>query len=257
MKKKNKKRLIKWTIVISIIFVLFSFANFFYNYFVDYYRNYYACEGVVIDNKKYPVYGIDVSSHQDEIEWERVSNDNIKFCFIKATEGKDFVDKRYKENYIGARENNILIGAYHFFRFGSSGKEQAQNFIKNVAIEHLDFPPVLDVERHGNYFSFYKTNQIRVEIKNYLQEIERLYSIKPIIYTNLDGYQKYIEGYFPQYEIWICKICSEPQNHHWSFWQYSHKGEVSGISTKVDLNTFNGSEEDFIDYLNNYKQKLI
>lgn len=257
MKKKNKKRLIKWIIAIVIIIVLSSFVSFFYNYFVDYYRNYYACQGIKIDNKKYPIYGIDVSSHQDEIDWEKVSNDNIKFCFLKATEGTDFVDKRYKTNYLGAKENNILIGAYHFFRFGSSGKEQAKNYINNVAIDHLDIPPVLDVERHGNYFSFSKVDEIRIEIKNFLKEIEKLYCIKPIIYTNVDGYERYIKGYFEEYEIWICRICTEPQNHHWSFWQYSHKGKVKGIEGKVDLNTFNGDDDDFIDYINEFKETLL
>ena len=90
-----------------------------------------------------------------------------------------------------------------------------------------------------------------------MQEIESQYSIKPIIYTNVEGYKRYIDGYFPEYEIWICRICTEPQNDHWSFWQYSHKGTVRGIKTKVDLNTFNGSKEDFIDYINKFKAKLL
>jgi lysozyme len=38
------------------------------------------------------------------------------------------------------------------------------------------------------------------------------------------------------------------------FWQYSHKGKVDGIDGKVDLNTFNGDIEDFIEYVNQYKE---
>ena len=257
MKKKTKKRLRIWVITIVIIIGIISLAGISYPYLLETYRNYYACEGVKIDRSKYSVYGIDVSSHQGEIDWQKVSKDNIKFCFLKATEGEDFVDKRYKENYLGARENNILIGAYHFFRFGTSGTSQAQNFINNVAINHLDLPPVLDVERHGNFFSFSKADEIRKEIKIFLQEIESQYSIKPIIYTNIEGYKRYIDGYFPGYEIWICRICTEPQNDYWSFWQYSHQGTVRGIKTKVDLNTFNGNKEDFIDYINKFKANLL
>ncbi|MCK9163951.1 MAG: hypothetical protein M0O93_06365 [Bacteroidales bacterium] len=257
MKVKTKKRIKKWIFAIVIIIAVSYFARISFTYLLDTYRNFYACEGVIIDRNKYKVYGIDVSSHQDEIDWEEVANNNIKFCFLKATEGEDFVDKRYKENYLGARKNNILIGAYHFFRFGTPGRNQALNFINNVAINHLDLPPVLDVERHGNYFSSSNVNEIRIEIKNYLKEIERQYSIKPIIYTNIDGYQRYIQGYFNEYEIWICRICSEPHNDHWSFWQYSHKGNVGGIKTNVDLNTFNGSQEDFIDYINKFKENLL
>ena len=257
MKKRTKRRVRNLIVAVVIIIAVSYLAAYSYTYFLDTYRNYYACEGVKIDQSKYKVYGIDVSSHQGEIDWSKVSKDNIQFCFLKATEGEDFVDKRYKENYIGARQNKMIIGAYHFFRFGTSGKSQAQNFINNVAINHLDLPPVLDVERHGNFFSFSKAKEIRTEIKNYLQEIERNYSVKPIIYTNIDGYERYIKGYFEQYEIWICRICTEPQNNHWSFWQYSHNGKVRGIKEKVDLNTFNGSKEDFIDYINKFKENLL
>ena len=257
MKKKIKMRLIRWIIYIVLIIILSFYAPFIYNYAVDYYRNFYACEGIKVEVNKYPICGIDVSSHQDEINWEKVSKSNIRFCFIKATEGTDFVDKRYKKNYIGAKNNNILVGAYHFFRFGSSGKEQAQNFIKNVAIEHLDFPPVVDVERHGNYFSFSKEPQIELELKNYLQEIEKEYKVKPIIYTNIDSYKRYLKTDFEDYEIWICRICSEPEANHWSFWQYSHKGKVKGIEGEVDLNTFNGDKADFLDYIEVYKQSKL
>src|SRR3712207_5835541 len=37
-------------------------------------------------------YGIDVSAHQGEIDWELVANDDIDFAYIKASEGEDFVD---------------------------------------------------------------------------------------------------------------------------------------------------------------------
>lgn len=254
MKKKTKKRLRRWLLAIGVVLILSFLAYFFYNNIKDYYKSYYECEGVKIDSEKYTVFGIDVSSHQDEIDWEKVEEDGIEFAYIKATEGIDFVDKRYKTNYLKAKENGILVGAYHFFRFGTSGKEQAQNFINQVSIENLDLPPVLDVERHGNYLSFSKVDQIRIEIKNYLNEIEKNYFIKPIIYTNIEGYQDYIKGHFDDYEIWICRICSEPDNNHWTFWQYSHKGKVDGIDGKVDLNTFNGDIEDFIEYVNQYKE---
>jgi len=257
MNKKARKRLIRWIISIVLIIILSFSAPFIYNYTLDYYRNFYACDGIKVDVNKYPIYGIDVSSHQDNINWQEVSNSNVKFCFIKATEGADFVDKKYKTNYLGAKNNKIFVGAYHFFRFGSSGKEQAQNYIKNVAIEKLDFPPVVDVERHGNYLSFSKESQIREEIKNYLNEIEKQYNIKPIIYTNVDGYKRYIEGDFDNYEIWICRICSYPEAGNWSFWQYSHKGKIKGIDSDVDLDTFNGDSADFIDYIKEYKESQV
>src|SRR5574344_263526 len=250
-KKKNTKLLIWITIILSCVILGVIFFPIGYNY----YKNYYACKGVTVNPFRYSVRGIDVSAHQDKIDWKKVYGDNIKFCFIKATEGEDFVDKRYKENYIGAKQNGILVGAYHFFRFSSSGKAQARNFINNVAIEKLDMPPVLDVEKEVNYFSFSKDKKIKQEMKDYLSEIEKQYNVKPIIYTNIEGYKRYVKGSFDSYQVWICRICDEPKKNAWTFWQYSHEGIVKGIDTKVDLNTFNGSYIDFLYYVMSYKQK--
>src|SRR5437879_5059558 len=47
-------------------------------------------------------YGIDVSNHQGRIEWDRVVKDDISFAYIKATEGGDFVDSRFSENWTDA-----------------------------------------------------------------------------------------------------------------------------------------------------------
>jgi lysozyme len=43
-------------------------------------------------------YGVDVSSHQGEVDWDRVAGDGIEFAYIKATEGADFVDERFRRN---------------------------------------------------------------------------------------------------------------------------------------------------------------
>lgn len=219
MKINTKKKLKKLIIGVIIIAGVFYLSKIAYTFLLDTYRNINACEGVKIDRKKYKVYGIDVSAHQNKIVWEKVAKDNIVFTFIKATEGKGFV-------------------------------------MRNVDINQLDLPPVLDVERHGSFFAYTKVEEIRVEIQSFLDEIQRLYSVRPIIYTNVDGYNRYIEGNFPNYEIWICRICIEPHNEYWSFWQYSHKGRVWGIETEVDLNTFNGTKEDFENYINRFKARL-
>ena len=77
---------------------------------------------------KYPVRGVDVSAYQGDIDWDILSSQNIQFAFIKATEGSDFVDEHFKENWEKARTTELKVGAYHFFSFESPGKTQAENF---------------------------------------------------------------------------------------------------------------------------------
>jgi lysozyme len=48
---------------------------------------------------KYPVRGIDVSHHQDTIDWKMLTeNENISFVYIKATEGTSWEDPLYEYN---------------------------------------------------------------------------------------------------------------------------------------------------------------
>jgi glycosyl hydrolase family 25 len=49
--------------------------------------------------------GIDVSKWQSKIDWQKVVDGTAyKFAFIKATENVGHVDKRFAENWRGARE---------------------------------------------------------------------------------------------------------------------------------------------------------
>lgn len=65
--------------------------------------------------------GIDVSRYQGEIDWHQVANENvISFVYIKATEGSDMTDSRFAENFKGAREVGLRVGAYHFLPTGAA-----------------------------------------------------------------------------------------------------------------------------------------
>src|SRR5689334_19896361 len=59
-------------------------------------------------------YGIDVASHQGAIDWEAVAGDHMAFAYIKATEGGDFTDDRFAENWDAAGAAGLDRGAYHF-----------------------------------------------------------------------------------------------------------------------------------------------
>lgn len=246
MINKKKRRIV---IIISV-FVLLISSIIVYNYGINYYRKYYACPGIKIDYYRFPIVGIDVASHQGNINWHAVYSSKINFAFIKATEGETFVDKKFKYNFSEAKKNKVIVGAYHFFRFNKNGKEQAYNFINNVSLDSLDFPPVVDVELYGgNKYSSETKNKVVSEIFNCLRILEKHYDKKPIIYTNIETYESFIEGNFEDYDIWLCKLCNEPKTIKWKFWQYSHSGVVPGIRGDVDMNVFNGSYEEFVEYL--------
>lgn len=101
---------------------------------------------------KYEIHGIDISHHQNNIDWDEVKamkDQNVKvgFSFIKATEGIGRVDNMFRKNWYNSKKSGLPRGAYHFFISSKIGKAQAANFIETVQLDKGDMPPVLDIEQ--------------------------------------------------------------------------------------------------------------
>lgn len=64
--------------------------------------------------EKYPIHGIDISHHQGDIDWDVLSQQDIQFVYMKATEGGDWVDPKFRTFWKSALEKELVIGAYHF-----------------------------------------------------------------------------------------------------------------------------------------------
>jgi lysozyme len=197
----------------------------------------------------YSIHGIDVSRYQNIINWQsvkemQVQGINIDFVFIKATEGIGDEDSHFKRNWRKAKEAGLTRGAYHFFLATKDGTLQARNFIKKVSYTPGDLPPVVDVEQ--TYGVDKKLLQQR--LKAWLYATELAYGVKPIIYTNVDFYKKYLAGEFDDYPLWAAHYLqpTAPRiSREWHFWQHSEKGKVNGIAAAVDFNVFNGDSTAF------------
>jgi lysozyme len=198
---------------------------------------------------EYEIHGIDVSKYQQSISWEavkamKVNNIQLGFAFMKATEGNENADSYFKRNWRKAKEAGMVRGAYHFFIATKDGKTQARNFINRVALESGDLPPVLDVEQAFGASPV----EVRKEIKAWLETIEQYYSVRPIIYTYVDFYDKYLKGSFDDYPLWVAHYLQPHQpriTRDWTFWQHSEQGRVNGILSKVDFDVFNGDSLTF------------
>lgn len=200
----------------------------------------------------FSVHGIDISHHQGDIDWELVRNrafineQPLQFVFIKATEGSDIVDSRFKRNFQAARQHGIVRGAYHFYRTSTPAKRQAEHFINHVKLEEGDLPPVLDVEVKPANVSL---EDFRQGILEWLLRIEQHYKVKPIIYTYHSFHQQYMnDSIFNLYPYWIAHYYVDSVRYRgpWAFWQYSDAGQLSGIKEKVDLDVFHGTYDELL-----------
>ena len=190
------------------------------------------------------MHGIDVSHHQDNIDWEavkamQVKNIRIGFAFIKATEGLGRVDNTFRRNWFNAKQAGIPRGAYHFFISSKSGKAQAENFIETIDLQKGDLPPVLDIETTNGV----SAEDIQQRVKDWLIMVEQFYKVKPIIYTNVDFYENFLAGKFDDYPLWVAHYLVQDRpriQRNWIFWQHNENGRVNGIDASVDFNVFNG-----------------
>jgi lysozyme len=186
------------------------------------------------------VWGIDLSHHQGDINWEKLKKEKPYFIFFKATEGVTHNDRNYREHYNNARKHGIIVGSYHFFSYKSSGKAQAKHFISVARFQKGDLPPVLDVEYRKKMPDHKKVTK---EIKDFLVVVLKSTGYKPIIYCDYDFYKQYLKSEIKtDYYLWICDYRRQPTN-KWLFWQITDKFKISGISGYVDFNLFNGNKQ--------------
>ncbi|HEX6169699.1 MAG TPA: GH25 family lysozyme, partial [Chitinophagaceae bacterium] len=208
----------------------------------------YPAFGISIP-ENYLIHGIDVSRYQQTISWEsvkemKVKNVQLGFVFIKATEGIVNTDPQFKRNWKKSKQAGMIRGAYHFFLATKDGREQAENFISMVDLEEGDLPPVVDIEQT------YGVNPaiLKKELKEWLDVIEYYYDTKPIIYTSVAFYSRYLGKEFNGYPLWAAHYYQydTPRiDRNWDFWQHSEEGRVNGILSKVDFNVFNGDSLQF------------
>lgn len=204
-------------------------------------------------SERYPIQGVDVSHHQGLIEWDELAKEeNIRFAFIKATEGGDFKDPRFAENWRNSKKAGFVRGAYHFFTFCRSGKDQAQNFLSTVPYETGTLPVAIDLEFGGNCKKMPSRQEIIGEIKSFLREIKKTYPQKPIFYVTPEFHDYYMKDHvqeFPEHYLWLRNIYYEPAQRkceRWAIWQFANRGILKGVKVPIDLNVLCSSEEELI-----------
>lgn len=144
--------------------------------------------------------GIDVS-HHNNICWECVKKDtNIKFCYIKATEGKHFKDKKCLTNVKNAHKLNLNVGLYHYFRTNVSPIDQFNNFKSVYNKCNTNLIPVIDVE--DNYNDFSNIKLVNKQLSELIELFYNEYKTYPIIYLGSFNSIKILPSAY-KCKIWV------------------------------------------------------
>ncbi len=198
--------------------------------------------------------GIDVSHHQDTIDWPDVAASGQRFAFNKATEGRSFVDPLYAINKFNAQAAGLVFGAYHFARPDDSANDavrEADHFVTTAQLTPGNLIPVLDIERTGGLSHAGVTKWILT----WLARVTERLGVRPMVYTSPSGWATRTGDTTAVAEagytvLWVAHWgVAEPRlpaddwaGHGWTFWQYTSQGSVPGIDGRVDLDWYESDD---------------
>lgn len=181
-------------------------------------------------------YGIDVASHQGDIDWRSVAKDNIAFAYIKATEGGDFTDQRFEQNWHGAGAAGLDRGAYHFFTLCTPGLDQARHFLKVVPADADALPPAVDLELAGNCSTRPTAANVRHQLDSFIAQVEAAWGRPLVLYVGDDWERAYPTRARSDRPLWHRRILRRPDVDGWTIWQIHGLANIDGIQGPVDLN---------------------
>lgn len=204
-----------------------------------------------------PIEGIDVSHHQNAINWGRVRRDGKVFAFIKVTEGERYIDPLYAYNHRNARAAGLRVGAYHFAQPTAdlvSAVRQADHFLAWFNLHDGDLLPVLDLEEANGLDSAALTQWALV----WLSRVRGRTGLSPVIYASPLFWLNHLEDTTAiaaaGHTLWIADWDSDTPRtpaadwgaSGWSVWQYDDCGRVPGIRGCALLDYLVGPLERFV-----------
>lgn len=212
-------------------------------------RNTRKAEDFTTDAKGRPSYpgallGIDVSSHQGEIDWERVKADGVDFAILRLgyrgnTEGGLILDDSFARNYVQARGAGLLVGVYFFSQAVSEAeaREEAAWVLRMLDGVTLELPVFFDWEEAQKGRTGGKASSaVGAWALTFCQDVEAGGYRAGVYFSQRYGYSiMHLEDLTP-YSFWIAEYqSSQSFGYQTEFWQFTGKGEVDGVGVIVDM----------------------
>jgi GH25 family lysozyme M1 (1,4-beta-N-acetylmuramidase) len=196
------------------------------------------------------VLGLDVSSHQGNVNWPAVTAAGARFAYVKATEGTGYTNPFFAQQYNGSYQFGMIRGAYHFALPNvSDGFTQANFFVDHGGGWSPDgrtLPPALDIEYNPYGPTCYGLPAPAMAgwIRQFSDQVHFRTGRWPAIYTSTNWWVNCtgnVGGFSGNNPLWLARYANAPGPlpFDWAyqtFWQYADAGVLPG-----DQDSFNGS----------------
>lgn len=215
-----------------------------FNELINKVKNYTSTKDKKATENIKEIKGVDISSFQGNISWEKVAKTDVKFAILRSTTKNGELDTKFWKNYNGAKTYGLDVSVYHFSYALTIDKAiyDAKNLINKLNGE----TPViwLDLEwAEQGKLGKNKVTEITTAFVKTCQEN----GYECNIYSNVDWYKNYYHADKLKElgcKFWIARYGTNDgflQNKYKPnvgeyIWQYTSKGEVAGINGDVDMN---------------------
>ena len=186
--------------------------------------------------------GIDVSHHQQEIDWEQVADAGIDFVMVRlgyrGLKGDALYEDRYvHQNLQGARDAGILVGAYFYSQAITTEEavEEAKYALEILGDFPLDLPLVYDWEEEYRTENM-TTKEVTACSAAFCRIIEDAGHQSMIYFNSYQAVNLMELSYLTAYPWWLAMYDTDGDFPcRFDMWQYTDSGSVPGIEGNVDL----------------------
>ena len=190
--------------------------------------------------------GIDVSAHQQDIDWQRVAASGVQFAILRAgyrgyTEGSIQEDAYFEQNLAGAIDAGLDVGVY-FFSQALDEKEaidEANFVLESIKDYPLSYPVIFDWEdiQADARTDGMDSVQLTKNAIAFCGAVEKAGYRAGVYFNQRFGYEEFDLESLQDYVFWLAEYNDTPSfSFHFQIWQYCNDGRVDGIKTDVDLN---------------------
>lgn len=184
-------------------------------------------------------YGIDVASYQGQIAWPTVVADGVRFAYIKATQGTNYVNPYFAADWQSAKAAGVAYGAYEFYSLCSSGLAQAQTYLATVPQDADALPAAVDLELQGNCRARPKSGALARQLASFATAVQRATGKSVIFYVGLDFALFYPKlSILELHPLWL-DLDGRPSSTAVVIWQWDSPVQMSGVAGAVDLDLAN------------------
>lgn len=190
--------------------------------------------------------GVDVSSHQQEIDWELVAANGVEFAMIRVgyrgyTEGEIQPDEYFVQNIEGARAAGLDVGVYFFSQALDEQEaiDEANYVLEQIKAYPLSYPVIFDwedIEADARTDGM-DSVQLTKNAIAFCDTIKQAGYRAGVYFNQRFGYEEFDLESLQDYVFWLAEYNDTPSfSFHFQIWQYCNDGRVDGIKTDVDLN---------------------